>query len=631
MLQWHPMESVGQGRFRVAVVPARAAYLIRPRSRTGLRRAVQEASSRWAGATEPIIPVLSRGKVADGWRQVVELARVDGLVNVDVDTASASSAARELGLPVVPIKRIDDSGITRVTSHWSHIGAGLLREFVPCASTSVSSLWEVIAAGDLDEAHELDLAGSSNSIRRPATVDWVARSQLSGETLLDRTILGFAEHSGRGWMGPFPTIVWITKPNSFEDALWYWNLRALRPFNFEHTPMVLLPHRGPESWLGLSEQLADSLRRPAAIAPDVLVASISVSEDACRQIATEVLGLNEHDGEIKFSHRFPSPPLREPPFSYRVDLDARQFVAFERTYGRVADVHSQLYRDNTVVEFDNPVPFAHPAPTLVKIETDVLSHLPRRGGTAVLVHQHASWSTDGRLLLATNGSGRLSFTIRIPTADEATWTLLRGVDGGARISEKGQLGLRLQELDLSRLLVSPSVLAVIRSLQTPRSKELRKELEQYVAEGDRDQMDLIELAMTWGGRSERRHQSVSEISHPNQDATEAAERLASAGWLERGFGLECGSCRLFSFVALERVHTGPAVCPACQAAGAFRVTSTGPEMRYRLNPLVDRASDQGVVPHLQAIEILRSASPGTWLLPGVLLSATAPGLLAKAG
>jgi hypothetical protein len=50
--------------FRVAVVPARAAYLTASRSSAGFRRAVQEACTRWGGATEPILQVSPAGKLS---------------------------------------------------------------------------------------------------------------------------------------------------------------------------------------------------------------------------------------------------------------------------------------------------------------------------------------------------------------------------------------------------------------------------------------------------------------------------------------------------------------------------------------------------------------------------------------
>jgi hypothetical protein len=89
------------------VLPARAAYLIVEGSETGFRRAVQEASSRWGGMSEPIVPVKPGGGVDDWWRQVVGLTAADAVVNVDVLDADAAAASGQLGLELVPLAQID--------------------------------------------------------------------------------------------------------------------------------------------------------------------------------------------------------------------------------------------------------------------------------------------------------------------------------------------------------------------------------------------------------------------------------------------------------------------------------------------------------------------------------------------
>jgi hypothetical protein len=97
----------GPASFIVSVLPARAVYLIRAGSRAGFRRAIQEASTRWAGVTEPIIPVRKGGGVDDCWKQVVETANVNFSVNVDVPANDAPRAAEKLGLPLVELAHID--------------------------------------------------------------------------------------------------------------------------------------------------------------------------------------------------------------------------------------------------------------------------------------------------------------------------------------------------------------------------------------------------------------------------------------------------------------------------------------------------------------------------------------------
>lgn len=176
---------LGQALFRVAAVPARAAYLIDARSSTGLRRAIQEASTRWAGATEPIVPVRRSGSVDPWWLQVVEISGVDGLVNVDADPGAAEKVAERLGLPLADLVNIDRAGVTQFTVHPAAIAQLTQSPFDSVLiARSESDLWEVIATGDLTPAHQEDLKGSSLAIGRPRTTDEIGRAEFVGGTLL---------------------------------------------------------------------------------------------------------------------------------------------------------------------------------------------------------------------------------------------------------------------------------------------------------------------------------------------------------------------------------------------------------------------------------------------------------------
>ncbi len=605
----------GQEMFRVSVVPARAAYLIKPQSRSGLRRAVQEASTRWGGATEPIIPVRAGGIVNAWWRQVVELSAVDGLVNVDVDDDHAKKAAQDLGLPLTRLKHIDKSGVTQFTSHPSHLSHGSTFGDTAHIARSSAELWEVVAIGDLTPEHEADFAVSTLQIARPATPDWAGRAQVSRSSLLDLTLSEFSEHRGQGWMGPYPAIIWVTKPNSFGDCLWFWNIRALRPLRFEDTPMIIVPHRGVENWLNFAEQLEHVLRRPAQFSPDVAITSHSADVPAMHNLA-EILGFVESTEEPEFRRAYPPPATREPPYQYRLDLDVRTFVSFSRTYGVVADINCQIYSEGTLVEGDNPVQFQRPGRTLLKFDSPALAPIPRRPELAKLLDRNASWSPDGRLELATRLTQQIAQRLRMPSLRQVALQVMKVSPISLETSEKGQLGLRLREMGVLEVLLMPGASETIRSLQTPRSKELRRELKSLTLTGDIDERRLVELAMAWGGRAERRHQSIDEMALSSERALRAVEALALAGWVERGLHVKCSVCTLRTFVRLvDAIDSGG--CPACGAKGGYELIDSGPQVRYRLHALLDRASDQGVVPHLQAIAVLTEASKSTWLVPGV--------------
>ena len=225
-------ESLGQNSIRLSVMPARAAYLVRPASGAGVRRAVQEASTRWGGITEPILPVPKNGRLAPWWKEVLRLSKVDGLVNVDCDASAAERLSDQTDLPLTDIADIDRKGITRYTSHPFHIDQlayGKNTNKVVSARRG-ASLWEVIACGDLTDSAEEELSATVYGIYRPRTEDECGRAQLFENTLIGLTGSAINHPSAVGWTGPWPAVVWISTPNSVLDCTYFWNLRALRSY-----------------------------------------------------------------------------------------------------------------------------------------------------------------------------------------------------------------------------------------------------------------------------------------------------------------------------------------------------------------------------------------------------------------
>ena len=138
----------------------------------------------------------------------------------------------------------------------------------------------------------------------------------------------------------------------------------------------------------------------------------------------------------------------------------------------------------------------------------------------------------------------------------------------------------------------------------------------YADDQLRDAID--DLALSLVETQQRRFQSVEQLrSAAGARGAESAERLCHQGWAERGLSIRCDSCSVRSFVALSE-SAPEGACPACQAAQPYEVdpTSGAPQLQYRLHALIDRAADQGVLPHLLAIAALRQEHDHTFLIPG---------------
>lgn len=594
---------------RVTAVPARAGYLVRQGDAAGLRRAVQEASSRWGGMTEPIIPVRAGGSVEALWRQVVTIADIEGLVDVGVGD-DAVTAAGSLALPLVPLKDIDHYGSTKWTTHPAGID-GYFTDPPPTIATAAAPLWEVVAAGDVAPEHVEPLARDGIGFYRPYTSDGVARAVLSGQTLLDRTLPGLCEHMTSQDAGPIPTIVWVTPENGVRDCLMFWNLRALRPLRFPRSPIVLLPRHGVEHWVQFADQFAAVLRRPDEFSPDAVFTSLRVSPGDQDTIAG-LLGLVPSEEPIRSGHRWLA-DLREAPFTYRTNVDPWPWFVFEREYGEVVNVETHLVDARATIRV-SPAAALTSGYTLLRLACSAFDGLPRRPSIAEKVRTNTTWHKQW-LQVATDGRREYQFDIAIPTLDECVRTMLGLRTRRYSVSDKGRAASAVMEgVDLSRLLQA-GLTEVVSELTTPRAKELARELRRQ-REAGLPEDEVLELASRWGGRHERRHLPVTKIQFGTpRHAVLVLEELCRLGWAERGVQCDCDRCGIRSFVPVE-FAAGPPRCPGCRAEAAYAAADAGVEIHYRLNSFIDRASDQGIMPHLLAVAALQQRSTHTHLLPG---------------
>lgn len=519
-------QPIGQSIFGVRVLPARAGYLTRPDDAAGVVEAIREASTRWAGSSEPIVPVPDSGSVDDWWLQVMELAELDGLVNVNIEPDVAERISEALGLDVVDLADIDTSGRTQFSTH-----PGNLRQKRPelvdqaaVVSRPDGDLWEKTAAGDLTDEQVADCAGGSIRVRRPRTGAEIGHAQIAEACWLDAGAAHFSEH--RSANGPIatPAIVWVTQPNSLEDCVGFWNLRALRSRRFFPVPMLLVPIDQVLHWTGFAEALASLLARPEVLEPDVVLWSASVEPDQLNEIAAR-LGLARSTQRPRSGMQRPPPSPKRPPFTYRCDVDPTGYFSFPRRYGETAPTLVQVYRDSTVVEVDSPVQFTGSGRALVRVASSAFDGLPRRSTTASLVIQDASWSED-ELEFATYALPRYRLTLDIPSLSDAAWALLNNRTAQAALSTKGQLAHRLKQLGAAKVLLQDSVIQVIESLRTHRSQDLERALRRAVEQlspTDELRDRLEELASEWGRRSKRSYLPISNIKGLGENAGEAVE------------------------------------------------------------------------------------------------------------
>ena len=564
------------------------------------------------------MPVRANGRIDAWWAQVVDLSNVEGLVNVNLPSALAESAAARLGMAVVDIAGIDQEGPTQFSAHPVALAAsapdGETDSWIMAAEDA--SLWQRVAAGDYYPHRVEDL--SKVPITRLAgreAADGICRAQIQGSTWLDAGVRDFAHHRGFDMGYAAPAILFVTKSNSLIDFVYFWNLRALRPLGHAYAPMALLPVNAGVDWSQLGECLAHHLRRPDEVEPDVVLYSLNADEATVDELGSS-LGLVPSSVEPYSRWTFGEPPpLRQRPFTYRQDIDPRQYVLFERDYGQTTTTTVHVYGQDTRIEFESPVRFRGRGRALLRVGSDLFAGLPRRPATASMIHNKATWSGD-KLQIAMYTEDHYRLDVRVPSLHDAAWELLRGGCASAELSDKGLMARRLLERGGNDVLLDRSVRGAIDALKTRRSREHAALLERLSTEDRLN--DINAWAQRLGETQQRRFRSVEQLrSAAGAQGAESAERLCHQGWAERGLSIRCDSCSVRSFVALS--ETAPeGACPACQAAQPYEVDSISgaPQLQYRLHGLIDRAADQGVLPHLLAIAVLRREHDRTFLIPG---------------
>lgn len=608
---------LGEYEFQAILGPARVAYLVRTGSGSGVRRAVAEACTRWGGQTEPIIPVRANGFLDPFWKQVIEVANLDGLVNIDVDDSVAKAVANRLKLGVVPIKHIDDYGTGSFNCNPLVVGDPAPTSPWAYAKETLD-LWAIVAAGTFTPQAQQENQRSSQPLIGLSAPDQVARSQIAGTTAISRTTSQFGEWWASPGAYPSPAIIWFCNlRQQFKDCIIFWNCRALRLVRFDPMPMILLPEYDVENYLNIGPGVCSLFQnRPDEFSPDAFLASSRVSHERMEELARS-WGMVPSTDEPRLSSRTPPPPVRVPPYSYLTGLDPRQPLLPKRRFGRADRFLVQVFTGGTDLVLRPRIEFHGGGRLKIAFASNLFDRYPKRPHVATLLHRDGVWHDDG-LQLLTVTLPEYKFTIEVPSLDHVVGDLLVIATREAKMSDKGRTGESIAAENDAAVLLVPQMFETIRALTTRRSKRLFEELKDRVStEAD---VELVALVADIGGRLERRSRDAAHIEGVSSAiAGPLLERLVSINWAERGLRIACKRCGVTSFVSLATV-TDDARCPGCRGSQQYEATSTGPTVVYRLNALIDRASDQGVLPHLMAIAVLQRTDANVSLRPGTDVS-----------
>lgn len=593
-------EYLGQQLVHLDVRPKRAAFLFRSGSKAEFCAAVERASSRWGGIQEPILPVSKSGRIQPAWLQVAEVLEPDvafdmsGLPALGVATAEAT-----LGLPVLPVHREDHP--------W--YGAHPLvveQRSGPAVHEPRRAPAAVAGLGVLPSwSNPEHWAEAGVHLEHASTDVESAVAQLRRTSVIDRCGEGCAESSLSGFHGGF-ALLWIAPADSLRDALWFWNIRALMPRSFVRAPVALVTPaacKSNEVRLALEELKA----QPRWSSPDIFIVGLMLERSDLEQAAI-ALGVDVVEG-TRVSFHLGSERTPDDPLTAALQLDPRSHLLGGRGVGLRSSALHTIERPTTTIRQPSPVKWArgNVGGHVIIRWTAPFTLVPRRPAVARLFTQNGQWKYDG-LEIETDANPLYHFSVDVPSPAAVLEAAL--ADAGLRFerSQPGRLAdALLRRLSRDRLIFADSdVQKVVAALTTPRSKRLAKLIvneapsvtpEAATVLADRIGSRLSQLACTANAIASRAAISAAK-------AAQVAERLVQADLADRGLVVDCTRCGLQPFVLL-RDSTRRGRCPACRAPSGYALSPNDvPAVHYRLNALLDRASDQGVVPHLAVLQRL---------------------------
>lgn len=221
---------LGQQSFQLRVTPVRRALLVEEGDVDQLRNALFASAAIWGGARCPVLPIRPDGSVDQRWVQVSEVLGITEVVDFTASNhgESAWTGSAAAAFTLIPTRPLDDARF------WNpHPVAAMdssqnvLELFLPGDDSLVS----LAGAGGYGLPEETTLLRSNGwNIVENAPSQLLACAQLSGRTALEATLPGDVDTEIRGGLLDSLGLMWVTQdPNSFDDVVWFWNCRALRP------------------------------------------------------------------------------------------------------------------------------------------------------------------------------------------------------------------------------------------------------------------------------------------------------------------------------------------------------------------------------------------------------------------
>jgi len=611
---------LGEAVVHLDVRPVRAAYLVRSGSRRDFKRAIYYACGRWGGLREPIVPVSATGRIAPGYRWLLDKA-LPADIFIDLSGLSESVRARlqaDLGRSVLP-----ESVTTSEHWDWSTfhpLGAYTAESIrdIDVVMAERPTLVDRTGSGWIEDAKERSQwqeLGAQLEFTRDA-------ADLAIAQITDRTVLATTLHQCGELLieNPFMmTHVWLAPANSLPDCLEFWNLRAATPNSVERDYMVITT---PEvfSLARFRDELVNALRRrPQVSTPTFFLRSRAIPRQQLEALA-EAAGFEQHSGgSVNVSHHMGRGDGPRHPERLSVGVNRSVGLPTRTLLGIRASPTVQLFANGTVVRTASPLQ-AHQlygwGPVRVRLSGAPQLRAPASPSVARLFHPDAEWISR-ELDLPIRHAGNFDIPIAIPDRRSILDAALRDRGIALQYSQPGKHAQAvLGRLSSTDLFLNPSVEKVIAALTSRPPAKLLAELTRTHGLSEDQVTAILGRLEARPPRIERKAKDIrllAKIGLP--EVLSILDDLAFIGLVDRGLVIDCGSCGISTFGVFRDVEA-KAVCPACGERAVFAGDSTGPQVHYRLNALLDRASNVGAIGHLYGAAAILRENRNALVIPG---------------
>ncbi|MFD2093640.1 hypothetical protein [Blastococcus deserti] len=501
---------------------------------------------------------------------------------------------------MVPARPLEDARQWAPSALVSHTLAELDGRVV--IEAGAENAFQVAAVGRLATREELSSWAKFGAEVQAVTDATFFEAQVGGSSIIDDTVRGLTTLYAEAPFAKSLVLLYVIgAETTFEDVLWFWNARAMRPG--EEGASLLL---GYDQVLPNRDALVDLVRQTARGTPSLSVVSVSVPRADLESLLESVIGIARHEG-TKWTEGLFRTQTVEP--TAVINGDPRPFWSGTRHVGAATDQTTALYRPRTTVTFLGPLSFA-PAFTGQPADLRLRSKLfdvPRRPAVAELFDAQATWAGDA-LRLRSRLQRRYELPLALPSPEHV---LKAAVTLPYEPSDKARQLRAVLEREAGRLepYRDPVVVSVIEALTPDDTRKLKRELQKLDAP-DRESV-LAMLATLRSPRPRTLHDLASNLPPPSSavPASRVAAALAELvdrGHVQRGLRADCTLCDTHDLRQLDDA-AAPVTCRACGAPAVYDVGDHGePRLYYLLAPVMRLISANGGLPVLAAAGVLQS-------------------------